>query len=135
MGLARIATISLDINHRNLTLGQDGPTFFSRVRTDATGLNGMPQLNGQTGTPAKALTHLVLTRTPSGTEQLFVNGVHDATRTTAGTLSNWDETFHLAVANELDDARPWLGTYHTLAIYDRALSAAQVTQHHQAGPP
>lgn len=52
-----------------------------------------------------------------------------------GTLANWDGSFPLMLANELTGDRPWLGEYCLVAIYDNALTPAEVTQNHQAGCP
>jgi hypothetical protein len=38
------------------------------------------------------------------------------------------------MANESSGDRAWLGELHRIAIYDRALSAAEVMQNHEAGP-
>ena len=50
-----------------------------------------------------------------------------------GDLSNWEDGFRLALANETSHDRPWRGTYHLVAIYDRALSANDVQQNFAAG--
>jgi hypothetical protein len=133
-GPARIATISESIFHRNLTLGQEGSSFIARIRTTSNGPNGLPQLKGQTGKATTKPTHVVFTRTTAGVEVLYVDGTLDIARTTSGDLSSWDDTFHLALAKELDDQNPWLGIYHRVAIFDRALDAASVKQRFQAGP-
>ena len=51
----------------------------------------------------------------------------------AGTLSNWSDSFPLVLANEVTGERPWLGTFYLVAIYDRALTAKEVTRNFQAG--
>ena len=39
-----------------------------------------------------------------------------------------------ALANELTFDRPWLGEFHLVALYARALSPTEVQQNLKAGP-
>ena len=50
-----------------------------------------------------------------------------------GAMANWNGKYRLALANELSSDRPWLGTFHLVAIYSRDLSAGEVAEHFKAG--
>jgi hypothetical protein len=54
-----------------------------------------------------------------------------------GDFSTWDNSYLFALANELQDDRPWLGEFHLVAVYSAALSGTEVQQNYQAGanPP
>lgn len=136
-GLARIVTFSGGPAIRNFTLGQRGKQFYAAVRTDTTNQNaGDKALAGGAVMP-DALMHVVITRTASGVLRLFVNGVEVAQRSLPGTFSNWVSTHRLALGNEVGENagydRAWSGEYHLVAIYDRALSAAEVQQNFEFG--
>ena len=53
-----------------------------------------------------------------------------------GNLSNWMTGYRFGLGNEFSNpdgrARNWLGTYHLVAVYDHALSAADVQQNYDA---
>ena len=86
------------------------------------------------GRPVKtSLTHLVYTRDKDGQAMLYLNGKQAATATAGGDMSNWGADFRLALANELTRDRPWLGDYHRVALYDRALSAEETARRFKAG--
>ncbi len=133
-GPARVMTLSAGASHRNFTLGQDGNRFEVRFRTTTRDANGLPSLAGPSGSARTALTHLVYTRSFNGTGILYVDGEEKAARATDGNLSNWDDRFLFALGNETTGDRPWRGKYHLVAIYSRALTAAEVQRHYHAGP-
>ncbi len=80
-------------------------------------------------------THIVYTRDTDGRARLYMNGKPIETETIGGDLSSWDPGMRLALASELTGERPWLGTYHTVTLYDRALTPAEITEHGTAGYP
>jgi hypothetical protein len=129
-GPARLVTCSLDTSFRNFHLGQNMGALNGRFRTTITGNNGV-SLDG--GALATALVHGVMTRSAIGEQRLFVGGSEVAILTTGGDTSTWDASYRLALANELTLGRPWLGELHLVAIYGRALTAAEVAQNYQAG--
>ncbi|MGH1491574.1 MAG: neuraminidase-like domain-containing protein [Acidimicrobiales bacterium] len=138
-GPARLVTISDGVNHRNVTLAQEGTTAVGRFRHDRGDLNGTTPTaltpGGQVGTE---LVHLVLTRN-SEKSRLYVNGVEQASDSQLnGATTGWDDDMHLALAGELNSSpgneRSWNGIYHLVAIYGDALTEAQVAEHHAAGP-
>ncbi len=132
-GPARIVTLSADLYNRNFTLGQDGDAYDVRLRTTTTGNNGTPSLSSPDGSLTTALTQVVYTRDASGTAKIYVNGVQRASRTVSGDFSNWSGSYRLALANEFTGDRPWLGELHRVAIYNQALTQAQVARHFNAG--
>ena len=139
-GPARIVTLSQNTTNRNFTLGQglwdeqSSDLYDIRLRTTTTTANGMPSLSTPTGTLIPALTHVVYTRDVFGTITFYVNGGEVSSRVDGGDLSNWDNEYALALGDEVSGDRPWLGEYHLVAIFDRALSPAEVQQNFAAGP-
>jgi hypothetical protein len=138
-GPARIATLSQDLYNRNFTLGQGlwgsqpSDLYDVRLRTTATDDNGRPSLSTLAGSLMTELSHVVYTRDATGVARIYIDGVERASGTLGGDFSNWDGGFRLALANELTGDRPWLGELHLVAIYDRALSQAEVSQNFEAG--
>ncbi|RME00909.1 MAG: LamG domain-containing protein, partial [Bacteroidetes bacterium] len=95
--------------------------------------NGMPEAVAG-GLSSAAAQHVVYTwDANSGTEKLYVDGIEKYSGTRSGNISNWDETFKLAFGNELTQDRTWLGDIHSVAFYNKAISAAEVLQNYQAG--
>jgi hypothetical protein len=132
-GPARILTLSRDDKLRNFTLGQETASYNVRLRTSSTDANGMPAVSSAAGTLAAKVTHVVYTRAASGAVSLYINGVKKLQTTVTGNFGNWDGAYRLALGNELNGGRPWLGSYHRLAVYDRAFSATEVSQSYAAG--
>lgn len=135
---ARIVTLSRDHHTRNLTLGEEGERFVVRLRTSTTtkdDLNGTAQAVEGKRPRGSGRVHLAYTGDlAAGAAVLFVNGVEAVSRAIRGDLpSSWSDDFHLALANELNGSRAWLGSYRLVALYDRALSAAEVAQNYYAG--
>jgi hypothetical protein len=124
-GPARILTLSSGISQRNVTLGQERDRYDLRIRANKTDNNGLPSLATQSGSVTHGLTHLVFTTDRSGHARLYVNGVEQAAQDIGG-LEKWDGNFPLAMANEMSGDRPWLGTYHLVAIYSRALTPEEI---------
>ncbi len=134
----RIVTISTNTSNRDAALGQGNGTltaiYTGRVRTTATDNNGItPSLDTPDGSLTTALTHVVYTRNAAGNAIFYLNNVQQASGTIGGNFSNWDAAYALALANEFTQDRPWLGEYHLVAIYNRALTAAEVSQNYAAG--
>jgi len=138
-GPARIVTLSADLFQRNFTLGQGlwggqpSDRYDVRLRTTETDSNGVPSLTTPAGSLTTELSHVVYTRDSSGVARIYIDGVERVSGTVGGDF-NWDESYRLALANELTGDRPWLGEFHLVAIYNRALSQAEVNQNFVAGP-
>jgi len=133
-GPARIVSLSLDPYSRNFTLGQEGDRYDMRLRTTGTSNNGIPSVGTAVGTLTPAQTHIVYTRDASGVVNFYKDGILLSTSNTSGDMSNWDNSYRLALANELSADRGWLGSLHLVALYNRALSGTDVAQNFAAGP-
>ena len=77
---------------------------------------------------------MVYTRDSSGTAIIYIDGIEVINDTVGGVFDNWDDTYFLALANELTGNRPWLGELYLVAIFDCALSLEEVEQNFAAGP-
>ena len=136
-GPGRIATISATPAERNVTLGQgffnNKPTnnFQGRVRTDANDNNTVQSPANFVNTQ---LTHVVYTRDSGGATELWVDGTRVGTWWKPGSTANWNTQYRLVLANELAGTRSWLGTYDLMAMYGKALTAAEIQQNFAAGP-
>ena len=154
-GPARIVSLSKGSGDRNITLAQDfssrpdNNSYLARLRTTETNDNGLlpgdrPVITLDGVIPDRV--PIFFTRKADGTTRLFTtdaNGTVVETETAVGgTFIDWDDTYHLLLANEqkgdrnniqIDDRRGWLGEYHQVAIYNRALSPTEVRRHIQQG--
>ena len=134
-GPSRIVTLSANTSVRNFTLGQENNAYDIRLRTTSTSPNGTPSLRTPNGALTTQLTHVVYTRShSSGVTRAYINGVLVKTGNAPSSFSNWDQSFRLALANELTLNRTWLGELHLVAIYDRDLTPSEVIQNFNAGP-
>lgn len=133
-GPARMITLSKNGSERNATLGQEGAKFDIRLRSTKTNTNGIPSVSTPDGSLRTELTHVVYTRNRGGTVRIYLDGNEVIKKKVAGSLSNWASGYQLALGNEHSGDRTWLGTYHLVALYDRDLTAAEVSRHFQAGP-
>jgi uncharacterized protein (DUF1800 family) len=123
-GPARLVTISQDGYKRNFTLGQQGARAEVRLRTTASTENGSPYLRME-NTFEEQSQHLVVTY-GSGILSLYRDGVLLQAEPREGVLSNWDAAYPLLVGNEGNTERDWRGEVYLLAVYNRALSDAEV---------
>lgn len=136
-GLARILTLSGGATTRNFTLGQSGANFHLGLRSTTTDANASNKALAA-GQTANALTHLVCTRSSDSSVKMYLDGAEIASRAVNGNFSNWDGSFRLALGDEIAGTndgikRAWLGEYHLVAIYSRALSEQEVLQNFQFG--
>ncbi len=133
MNGARIVSMSNDTARRNLSLAQFGTQYEGRMRT-STGTDGNgTQFMSPTNTAAASLQHIVITHSADGVTNLYVNGVVQSTATLAGTLDNWNTVLYLNIGNELSGSGSWFGEMHLVALYNRALTHAEVMQNLAAG--
>jgi len=68
------------------------------------------------------LQHVVYIRKANGDDAIYLDGALQASGSKTGNLDNWNLGYHLALANEINVDRPWLGTLKLVATYDRALT-------------
>lgn len=135
-GFPRVVTLSQDDNSLGLALFGIGSHYELRLRGPATDANGLPPLStaNDTMTP-NALQHVVLTTAATGERHIYINGDSVASDTNGGSLASWLTTYRFVIGNEtVGGNRDWRGTFHTVALYSRALSAEEVTQNFQVGP-
>ena len=132
-GPARIVTLSKNTNERNFTLGQDGERFDARLRTDRTSANGIPSMSSPNKSLTTGLTHVIYSRDRAGRARIYVNGKRISEQNVPGNTSNWNTSFQFALANELSNDRPWLGSYYLVAVYSRSMSPQQIQQNFKAG--
>jgi VCBS repeat-containing protein len=130
-GPAAIVAISQMSNKRDITLGQTTSRYDTRLRTSSTN-NAGNALTTNTGTVTTGLQHVVFTRDSAGVVKTFVNDALVVSGTISGNLSTW-ASYKLGLGDELAGGNPWLGTYHLVAIYSRALTAAEIHQNFLAG--
>ena len=128
-----VVSLSTDVQDRNFALAQGTGAWEAALRTASTDAGGRPALSAGKGGSETRLTHVVFTRTAAGQERLTVNGIERATRSRAGNFSTWNDAFHLFMANESFEERPWSGTYRLVAIYSQALSPADVARNFKVG--
>ncbi len=129
---AAIVSLGQSIDSRNISLMQLFDYYRVALRTTTTDSSGYPVLASQAGSARRELTHVVYTRDASGMNKLYVNGVEVASGSTGGLITNWDNSYRLVLGNTLLGESPWLGEYHLLAIYTRALSLGEIFQNYDA---
>jgi len=137
-GPARIITLSDTSKKVDVMLahgGGDGTeldTFVGRLRS--TKHPNDAELRAPKGKAATKLTHLVFSRDAKGNAKLFVDGRQVSQRDVEGDLANWHDDLKLALGNDPGESqRFWNGSYRLVAIYDRALSQAEVDRNFAAG--
>jgi hypothetical protein len=131
-GPAPVMTVSQQSNKQNVSLGQLGNRWDGHLRTSSTN-NAGTGLTSAVGTATLNLTHVLYTRDASGNVRIYINGVQSTSTTLAGNFSTWTSTYKLGLVNELSTGTPWLGKLYLVAIYNRALSAAEARQNWLAG--
>jgi hypothetical protein len=108
-GPARIFTVSQDLWHRNLTLGQEGDHLVLRLRTPDTDADGQPERYIPRVFTDKRWVELTLTILP-GHIRVEVDGRgRFDNRLPNLPLEPFDPTYHLALGNEFTADRSWLG--------------------------
>lgn len=131
---ARIVGISLDPQLQNVQLGQLQQRYRGRVWTDCSGCgnNAFVVFTGE-GSTREQPTHLVVTRGDDGQLRMFQDGSQTESRSLEGSLQVWDSSHRIALAGEHDAGRHWLGDYHWVALYCRALSSEEIGRNYDAG--
>lgn len=134
-GPARIVTISKNPTERNATIGQQGDQVEARLRTGESSPNGTPGISsrGKRVYSNRKNTHVVYTLDRDGNATIMVDGKVNEEKRGVGVIANWDDSFGLALANEITGDRAWLGEMRLVAIYSRALTVAEVARNFAAG--
>jgi hypothetical protein len=133
-GYPRVVSLATNNSDLAITLMARDSRFEFRMRGPLTDSNGLPSLNSPDGTVQLQRTHVALVSAPDGTRTLYVDGIARATDVRGGDLASWGTSHRFGLASELDGVGSWLGTYHLVAIYARALTAAEVATHFALGP-
>lgn len=135
-GPARIISYSAGDNERNFTLGQSQYNYDFMLRSENTTSNGEPALS----TPDNAevlqasLQHVVMTYKASEGRKIYVNGkLINITDEAISPLASWDDSFALMLGREASNNHVWQGDIRLLAIYNRALTPAQLAQNYDVG--
>ena len=137
---ALVLALSPSYAYHNAMIAQVGDRWQGRVLTEATTANALPVIETAAGAVAAAQpVHLVLVA--SATERaLYVDGTAyraPAPNTGIGALNKptpavrWFDYFPVSIGQERDtltEKRPWLGTIWLAAIYNRALTPAEIQQ-------
>jgi len=136
-GPARIVSYSGSATSRNFMLGQTLYNYDTFTRTDQTDQAGEPQLSTADADEdlQATLQHVVVTYDPVDGRRIYVNGqfTGDADPAPPGLFTDWDDTFALALASEVDDDSRWAGTVRLLAIHNRAMNDEQILQNFEVG--
>jgi len=124
-GPARIVTFSTSAGERNFTLGQQDDRLIFRLRTPATGTNGVNPEVTLCRVAAGQPQHVAVTYRP-GELACYLNGneVYRG-RDVQGDFSNWSPQ-HLLLGDEWDGSRDWAGAVEGVAIFSRALDAEEI---------
>ncbi len=136
-GPARIISYAGGSSSRNFLLGQTLYQYDFLNRTSETDQNGEPRLSTSADDEdlQATLQHVVATYDPTGGRRIYVNGkfTDDVDTVAGGLLTDWDNTFALSLASEVDNTNRWAGTVRLVAIHNRALTADQVKQNFDVG--
>ena len=134
-GPARILSLGADPNDGNFLLGQGAyQGSSSLIETRLRDRTGEYRLRTEEGSLSSGLSHIVVTRDDDATTRIYLNGELAASGEMQRPFESWDTEHHLGIGSELNGERPWLGTFHLLALYDSALDASVVSTNFQAGP-
>ncbi|MCP4310824.1 MAG: T9SS type A sorting domain-containing protein [Bacteroidetes bacterium] len=136
-GPARIFTLSSGSSARAVTLGHEGNKaafdYVIRLNTSGSSVNGIPELITELEFTTHSLHHVVFTRDTQGDEKIYINGLRLANGMRSGDFSTWDDDYHLAIGNEIDMGRPWIGIIYLAAIYNRAIRESEVEDNYESG--
>ncbi|MBN1674460.1 MAG: FecR domain-containing protein [Kiritimatiellae bacterium] len=150
IGQVRIVTLSQDYGAPNFMLGQVLDTYHLRFLIGRQAREEELTVTTLRKTVTTRLTHVVWTRDSSGAMRCYLDGREaDAAHysgprsgsatpgpgpvTVPGDFGAWREHFRLALGDEFLRERAWLGEFHLVAVYGRALSADEVARNHRAG--
>ena len=131
-----IISYSAGTSNRNFTLGQTLYNYDFLHRSSTTDANGEPALSTLDDDEElqAVLQHVVATFSPEG-RKLYVNGELVDTENTVvpGNLNDWNNSYAFVLGNEVSSGRQWQGTFKMVAIHNRALTPAQITQNFEVG--
>jgi hypothetical protein len=122
-------------NARNFNLGQRLYNYEFRNRTSTSDANGNPALATADGDEVlqATLQHVVVTSSPTGGRHIYVNGVEVASDSATSPINTWGNNYAFVLGADATGANNWLGKVRFAAIFDRALTPAQIQQNYDAG--
>jgi hypothetical protein len=129
-GPVRVAGLSLGYGNHDLGLDQSTNEWDALIR-DSNG-NAI-DFTSPSGSLTTSMTQVVAARTKVGTWTLYLNGESVATMAPAADLTAWDTSFPMTMGNAKTFDAPFNGTVHLVAIYSRALTAAEVLHNYEVG--
>ncbi len=137
---ARIISYSAGDTARNFSMSQTlyNYEFLNRSsNTDAEGRASLMTDSDDEDLQA-ALQHVVITFDPVNGRRVYVNGVFtddvDPSGSQGGSLIDWNDTYAFVLGNEVSGvANAWNGKLRLVAVHNRALSQAQITQNFSIG--
>lgn len=129
---SRIVAISNSAGVGNVAMTSNPLTVGFDLRTSTLPYERTTRDVHDAGTPT-ALVHLVETHDAAGAKRVYLDGVRVIDFVQGGDFSTWDPSYPLSVGNTPALDRPFFGEVHLVAIYDRALTAAEVATNRMAG--
>ncbi len=135
---ANIVSYSAGATSRNFTLGQALYNYNLYNRTNESDANGEEFLSTEDAGEVlqSSLQHVVATYDPINGRSIFVNGspiaVNDPV-TVSTSIADWDNTYAMVFGNEVSNNRQWSGKLRMVAIHNRVLTSAQVSQNFDVG--
>lgn len=108
--------------------------YSVRFQTASTIESGYPVYNPDREQTCINLQHLVYIRDKQGKENFYLNGKESSYGYRPSNLNTWKNDYYLRLGNESDMDHSWTGSYYSVAIYNRALSLAEITTNFNAGP-
>jgi len=138
---AHIISYSAGSTLRNFTLAQQlyNYLYFNRSTfPSADQANGNPFLSTEDAGEIlqSSLQHVVTNYDPINGRQVYVNGVLINVQDPvdeSSSINNWDDSYAFVLGNEVSGNRPWSGKLRLVAIHNRQLTQAQVTQNFDVG--
>ncbi len=135
--MARIVSYSGSDTSRNFTLQQTLYDYDFRLRSTETSLNGDPALSTPSADEVlqASLQHVVVNYDAVSGRSIYVNGelVTQADPIPAGSLVDWQDTFAFVLGSEVSGEGLFQGTLRLVAVHNRALTPAQITQNFDVG--
>lgn len=134
-----------------LTFGNDSSTAFSlncqpspsdinklvysvNLSTKTTGAQGYPTFVTNEAIDPNVLNHIIFSHEKSGVEKFFINGHLVAEGYRPSGFDNWQDTYTLVLANDIDQQQPWLGELYMCSIYNTALTIEDISSNYKAAP-
>ncbi len=121
----------------NFEMTQSMYNYNFLAQSSKTNAMGSPALSTATAAMVAQATlqHIVMTYDAINGRQIYVNGnlVASGDAQKGGDFSAWDNTFALVLGNEISNNHTFNGTLRLVAIYNRALTPAQVQLNYNAG--